>query len=235
VANEAAILAARSNKKKIEQKDFRHSIEKTLLGPERTSYLMKEKERKIVAYHEAGHAIIGHLLPELDDVHKVSIVSRGMALGYTLSLPSEDRRLIPQSKFEQEMVQLLAGRAAEKLIFNDVTTGASNDLERATTIARNMVTIFGMSELGPIKLGEREEMVFLGREMSAHKNNSEKVTAQIDDQISRLLTNAWQQALAILKKEMKTLHSMSEQLLEKETLEDEDLQAIFATLKPAVK
>lgn len=233
IVNEAAIMAAQANRKKIEQQDLRQSIEKTLLGPERTSYLMKVKERGIVAYHEAGHAIIGHVLPELDDVHKVSIVSRGMALGYTLSLPSEDRRLIPQSKFEQEIVQLLGGRAAEKLIFNEVTTGASNDLDRATTIARNMVTIFGMSELGPIKLGEREEMIFLGREMSAHKVISEQVAAAIDRQISQIIDAAWQKAQAILKKELKTLHQMAKDLLEKETLEDEDLAEIFAKLKPA--
>ena len=234
IVNEAAIMAAQANRKKIIQHDFRHSIEKILLGPERTSYLMKERERNIVAYHEAGHAIIGHVLPELDDVHKVSIVSRGMALGYTLSLPSEDRRLIPQAKFELEIVQLLGGRAVEELIFNQVTTGASNDLDRATTIARNMVTIFGMSDLGPIKLGEREEMVFLGREVSSHKVTSEKMASAIDEQISRIIDVAWQRALQLLKKELKTLHLMAKDLLEKETLEDEDLSQIFAKLKPAI-
>ncbi len=232
VVNEAAILAARGNRKKINQQDFRNSIEKTLLGPERTSYLMKEDERHIVAYHEAGHAIIGHMLDKLDPVHKVSIVSRGMALGYTLSLPTEDRRLIPQSKFEQEIVMLLGGRAAEQLIFNQVTTGASNDLERATAIARNMVTIFGMSALGPIKLGEREEMIFIGREFGAHRGNSEKLTAMIDEQISAIISAAWQKALKLLKTELKTLHAMAKDLLEKETLEDQDLAKIFATLKP---
>jgi len=232
IVNEAAILAARENRKTIDQKDFRNAIEKVMLGPERTSHIMGAKEREIVAYHEAGHAIIGHVLPELDDVHKVSIVSRGMALGFTLSLPTEDRRLIPKAKFEQEIVQLLGGRAAEQLIFNEVTTGASNDLERATAIARNMVTIFGMSELGPIKLGEREEMVFLGREMGTHRMHSEKVAAAIDDQIQTIIGRAWQQALDILKKEIKTLGEMSKLLLEKETLEDEDLRAILGTLKP---
>ncbi len=231
IVNEAAIMAAQDNRKTIEQKDFRSSIEKVMLGPERTSHIMGQKERSIVAYHEAGHAIIGHVLPELDEVHKVSIVSRGMALGFTLSLPTEDRRLIPQSKFEQEIVQLLGGRAAESLIFKDVTTGASNDLERATAIARNMVTIFGMSEIGPIKLGEREEMVFLGREMGTHRVHSEKVAAEIDDQIHEIIGRAWLKALEILKKETKVLHEMSKQLLEKETLEDEDLKKILGTLK----
>lgn len=232
VMNEAAILAARDGKKKIDQKDLRHAIDKTLLGPERTSYLMTESERKTVAYHEAGHAILGHILPELDDVHKVSIVSRGMALGYTLSLPNEDRKLIPQKKFEQEIVQLLGGRAAEQIIFNTVTTGASNDLERATAIARNMVTVFGMSRLGPIKVGEREEMVFLGREMGMHRVHSEKLAALIDEEITKIITNAWETALKLLSKELKTLKTMAEALLKEETLEDAELAAIFATLKP---
>lgn len=232
VMNEAAILTARDNRKKIEQLDLRHAIEKTLLGPERTSYLMKDKEKEIVAYHEAGHAIIGHMLPELDKVHKVSIVSRGMALGYTLSLPEEDRKLIPQQKFEQEIVQLLGGRAAEQLVFNQVTTGAANDLERATAIARNMVTIFGMSKLGPVKLGEREEAVFLGREFGVHKNNSEKLTAEIDQEISHIINVAWLQAMSLLKKEMKTLKLFAAALLDKETLEDDELHRLFSTLKP---
>jgi cell division protease FtsH len=231
IVNEAAILTARGNRKQIEQKDFRAAIEKVMLGPERTSHIMGEKEREIVAYHEAGHAIIGHVLPELDDVHKVSIVSRGMALGFTLSLPSEDRRLIPKAKFEQEIVQLLGGRAAEQLIFNEITTGASNDLERATSIARNMVTIFGMSELGPIKLGEREEMVFLGREMGTHRMHSEKVAAEIDEQIQVIIGRAWKKAQDLLKKEMVTLHEMAKLLLQKETLEDDDLRSILGTLK----
>ncbi len=232
VVNEAAILTARDNKKKISQKYLRLAIEKTLLGPERTSHIMNQREREVVAYHEAGHAIIGHVLPELDDVHKVSIVSRGMALGYTLSLPNEDRKLVSKEKFEQEIVQLLGGRAAEELIFKSVTTGASNDLERATTIARNMVTIFGMSPLGPIKMGEREEMVFLGRELGVHKNNSEELAAKIDQEIFRVVDQAWKQALTLLKKHRKTLDKMAKALLEQETLEDGELSAIFGSLKP---
>ncbi len=231
IVNEAAILAARDNRKQIEQRDFRDSIEKVMLGPERASHIMGVEERKIVAYHEAGHAIIGHVLPELDDVHKVSIVSRGMALGFTLSLPNEDRRLIPAAKFRQEIVQLLGGRAAEQLIFNEITTGASNDLERASSIARNMVTIYGMSELGPLKLGEREEMVFLGREMGMHRTHSEKLASEIDDQISKIVHSAWAQALKLLKGELSVLHKMANLLLEKETLEDEDLRNILGTLK----
>ena len=230
VANEAAILAARDNKAIIDQKDFRRSIEKVILGPERLSHLMGDKEREIVAYHEAGHAIIGASLSELDIVHKVSIVSRGMALGYTLSLPEEEKRLISKSKFEQEIAQLLAGRAAEKLVLNEITTGASNDLDRATRIARDMVTVFGMSELGPIKYGEQEEMVFLGREMGLHKTLSDATTAKIDAQITIIIDNAWNLATSILKRELKTLKKMAKVLLDKETLEDDDLALILTTL-----
>ena len=231
IANEAAILAARENKKKITQQHLRSSIEKNMLGPERTSHLMNKHEREIVAYHESGHAIIGHILPELDDIHKVSIISRGMALGYTLSLPSEDRKLISKEKFEQEIVQLLGGRAAEEIVFKSITTGAGNDLERATTIARNMVTIFGMSKLGPIKMGEREELVFLGRELGIHKSPSEKLASQIDDEISSIIDNAWKKALKILNKYREKLNEMSKYLLENETLEDDALKSIFASLK----
>ncbi|HUD20881.1 MAG TPA: ATP-dependent zinc metalloprotease FtsH [Candidatus Saccharimonadales bacterium] len=231
VLNEAAILTARDSRKKIEQKDLRSAIEKTLMGPERSNYLMQDKDRKIVAYHEAGHAIIGHLCQELDAIHKVSIVSRGLALGYTMSLPEEDRRLVPQKRFEQEVVQLLGGRAAEELIFKEVTTGASNDMDRATTIARNMVTVFGMSKMGPVKYAEREEMVFLGRELGAHKVLSEKFAAQIDEAISSIVETAWKKALFILKKHRKTLEKMANALLEQETLEDAQLAKIFATLK----
>ena len=231
IANEAAILAARENKKKITQQHLRSSIEKNMLGPERTSHLMNKHEREIVSYHESGHAIIGHILPELDDIHKVSIISRGMALGYTLSLPSEDRKLISKEKFEQEIVQLLGGRAAEEIVFKSITTGAGNDLERATTIARNMVTIFGMSKLGPIKMGEREELVFLGRELGIHKSPSEKLASQIDGEISSIIDNAWKKALKILNKYREKLNEMSKYLLENETLEDDALKSIFASLK----
>lgn len=230
VVNEAAILAARDERKTIEQKDFRNSIEKVLLGPERASHLMGEKERNIVAYHEAGHAIVGHLLSEVDTVHKVSIISRGTALGFTWSLPKEDNKLTSKSQFEHEIATLLAGRAAEKLIFNEITTGASNDLDRASAIARSMVTVYGMSELGPVKLGENEEMVFLGREMGTHRAHSEKIAARIDEEISRLIDDGWKTAQKLLAKEIKTLHRMAKELLEKETLVDEDLHAIFATL-----
>ena len=233
VANEAAILAAREGHKKIDQNDFRNSIEKVFLGPERTSHLMKDKEREIVAYHEAGHAIVGHTLSEVDTVHKVSIISRGHALGFTWSLPKEDNKLTSKSQFEHEIASLLGGRAAEKLIFNEITTGAANDLDRATAIARDMVTIYGMSDLGPIKLGENDEMVFLGREMGMHKVHSEKFAAKVDEEISRLIDSGWQKALSILKKEVKALRLMAKELLEKETLADDDLQAVFATLAGA--
>lgn len=230
VVNEAAIFAARENKKKIEQREMRSAIEKVIIGPERTSHVMGEKERRIVAYHEAGHAIIGHALHEDDMVHKVSIVSRGMALGYTLSLPNEDRRLISRSHFINEITTLLGGRAAEELIFKDVTTGASNDLERATSIARNMVTVYGMSPLGPIKMGEREEMVFLGRDMGMHKQHSEQLSAKIDSEISRIIEGCWESSKQLLKKYNHVLEAMSVRLLEVETLEDDELNQFFAMI-----
>jgi len=232
IVNEAAIFAARQNQKTINQSNFRQSLEKVMLGPERSGRVLTEKERKIVAYHEAGHAIIGHILPECDEVHKVSIVSRGMALGFTLSLPQEERRLISKTKFIQEITQLLDGRAAEQLIFGEITTGAHNDLDRATSIARNMVMVYGMSEIGPIKLGEREEMVFLGRELGMHRANSEVLSAKIDSEISGIINQAWQKALEILKAELKVLHQFAEELLKEEILEDDDLKRILGQLKP---
>jgi cell division protease FtsH len=166
----------------------------------------------------------------VDIVHKVSIISRGTALGFTWSLPKEDNKLTSKSQFEHEIATLLAGRAAEKLIFNEITTGASNDLDRASAIARGMVTIYGMSELGPVKLGENEEMVFLGREMGTHRAHSEKIAARIDEEIGRLIDEGWKTAQKLLAKEIKALHRMAKELLEKETLVDDDLHAIFATL-----
>jgi len=235
IANEAAILAARNNRKQLRQQDLRFAIEKVMLGPERDSHLLRSKEREIVAYHEAGHAILAHFSSELDELQKVSLVSRGMALGYTLSLPIEDTRLIPQHQFEQEIAELLAGRAAEQLIFNEVTTGSSNDLERATTIARNMVTVYGMSELGPVKFAERDELVFLGREMSQHKVTSEKIAALIDEQVNKIIDRNWQKTCQILKKNATKLRQLAVALLEKEVLEKEQILEILGPKNPTSK
>ncbi|MCL5794939.1 MAG: ATP-dependent zinc metalloprotease FtsH [Patescibacteria group bacterium] len=227
IVNEAAILAARNNKKEIIQHDFDEAIEKVMIGPEKKSRLLSDKEKKISAYHESGHAIIGNLLPNCDPIHKVSIVSRGMALGYTWSLPEEDKHLYSQSKFNDEISQLLGGWAAEKIIFGETTTGAQNDLKRATRIARDMVTIYGMSNLGPIALGEREELVFLGKELGEHKTYSEKVAAQIDEEISRLIETNKLRALDILKKNKRILDNLANKLLKEETIETKEFKKLF--------
>ncbi|NLE76232.1 MAG: ATP-dependent zinc metalloprotease FtsH, partial [Chloroflexi bacterium] len=181
LVNEAALLAARRNKKSIGMAEFQEAVERVMAGPERRSRLLSPDEKEIVAYHEAGHALVMQLLPEGDPVHKVSIVSRGMALGYTVPLPEEDRYLHSRSRFQGELVGLLGGRAAEELVFQDVTTGAASDLERVTRLARKMVTEYGMSErLGPLTFGHKEELVFLGREIGEQRNYSEEVAQEID-------------------------------------------------------
>lgn len=227
IVNEAAILAARHNQKEITQSNFDESIEKVMIGPEKKSRLLSDKEKQISAYHESGHAIIGNLLPNCDPIHKISIVSRGMALGYTWSLPEEDKHLYSQSKFADEISQLLGGWASEKIIFGETTTGAQNDLKRATRIARDMVTIYGMSNLGPIALGEREEMVFLGKELGEHKTYSEEVAAQIDKEIARLIETNKIRALDILKKNKKILDTLASKLLKEETVEAKEFDKLF--------
>lgn len=227
--NEAAILTARDDRKQIEKRDLDHAIEKVLLGPERRSRILSEEETKVTAYHEAGHAIVGHVLPHADPIHKVSIISRGSALGYTWSRPDEDRLLTRKSKFEADIAQLLGGRVAEELIFGEVSTGAHNDLQKASKIARNMVTVYGMSdELGPVVLGEREEMVFLGRELGERRNYSEQVASRIDAEVSKIIEHGRQTATEVLKKHRKTLDAMAEALLKNETLEGEEFEKLFA-------
>lgn len=228
VVNEAAILAARASEKKIRQTRFNEAIEKVMLGPERKSRILTEKEKKITAYHEAGHAIAGKLLSTNSDIHKISIVSRGSALGFTWSLPQEDRKLVAKSVFEEELAQLLSGRATEHLIFKETTTGASNDLKQATKIARDMVKVYGMSDkLGPIALGEREEMVFLGKEIGEHNNYSEKIASQIDEEVNKIILSADKRAREILVKNRIFLDKIANLLLEKETIEGEEFDRLF--------
>jgi cell division protease FtsH len=221
IVNEAAILAAKNDKDKITQLDIQHSIEKILLGPEKKSRVLLDQEKKITAFHEAGHAIVGHILPGCEDVHKVSIISRGRALGYTWSLPKEDIHLYSKSKFEDQIAQLLAGRAAEKLTFGETTTGAENDMKQASKLARNMVTVYGMSDkIGPQTLGEREELVFLGRELGEHKNYSEKVAAIIDDEVTRIIRDGETKAEQVLTKKKLILKNIAEKLLKDETIDE---------------
>ncbi len=227
VLNEAAILAARHNNKIVSQTDIFQSIEKVMLGPERRSHLMNSKEREVTAYHEGGHALVAHSLPGADPVHKISIISRGRAAGYTMKLPIEDKKLHTRSSFIDELAVLLGGFTAEKLVMGDVTTGASDDLRRATEMARELVTRYGMSEeLGPRTFGNAEEMVFLGREIHEQRDYSEKTAERIDEAVSRLIQEASDTAKRILTEKRGILNVIAKTLLEKETLEKEEFEQV---------
>ncbi len=228
LVNEAAILAARGNKKVINQPDFEEAIERVIAGPERKSRLISEEEKKIVAYHEAGHAVIMNAIPEANPVQKVSIIARGMMGGYTLSLPEEDRTLMSRKKMQADLVGLLGGRVAEELVFDDITSGASNDIERVTQLARQMVTRLGMSdELGPMVYGQKEELIFLGREISEQRDYSEAVAQKIDAEVRRVVDGAYRQAKELLTTYRKELDSVAEKLLEVETLSRNEFEKIF--------
>ena len=227
--NESAIRAARRNDSKVLQEDVLDSIEKVLLGPERKSFIMSKEEKKITAYHEAGHALIAHLLPNSDPVHKVSIISRGSAGGYTLKLPSEDRRLHKRGEFIDDMAVMLGGFISEKETFGDVTTGASDDLRKCTGLARELVTRYGMSEtLGPRVFGDHQEMVFLGKEIHEQRNYSEKTAEAIDAEVEKLVNSAMQTARDIIRKEKLSLDKIAKKLLEEETIEKEAFEALLA-------
>lgn len=235
LVNEAALLASRKGKKLITMEEFEASIDRVIAGPEKKSRIMNEKEKEIVAYHESGHALVAKLLPNCDPVHKVSIIPRGSAaLGYTLQLPSEDRYLVSKAELMERLSVLLAGRVAEELIFKDITTGAQNDLERATKIARQMVTEFGMSEsLGPITLGRKEHQVFLGRDIAEDRNYSDEVAFQIDKEVEKIISSAYNRAKELLEKNKRKLKKIAASLLEKETLEREELDELLKGVKLA--
>ena len=233
LVNEAAILAARRNKKSIGQSEFEESIERVIAGPERKSRLISSEEKRIVAYHEAGHAVVMNALPEADPVQKVSIIARGMAAGYTIALPMDDRTLMPRKKLLAEMVGLLGGRAAEEIVFDDITSGASNDIERVTQLARNMVTRLGMSnELGPMVYGQKEELIFLGREISEQRDYSESIAEKIDKEIRSLVNEAYTQAKVLLGKYRNELDAVANRLLEVETLSRDEFEKIFPSPVP---
>lgn len=227
VANEAALLAARQNQKQIYQKEFLESIEKVLLGPERKSHILSKKEKEIAAFHEAGHALVSSFLPETEPVRKISIISRGMAAGYTLQMPSEEKKMKNKTQFLSEVATLLGGYTAEKIKFGEMTTGASNDLSRASDIARKLVKEFGMSPLGPIAFGEKEEMVFLGKEISEQRNYSEKVAEKIDKEVETIIKQGQKNAETILKKHKALLDKLAKNLIEKETIEREEFEKII--------
>ena len=228
LVNEAAILAARRTKKLIGPDEFSESIDRVTAGPERRSRVISEHEKEVTAYHEAGHALVAHVLPDADPVAKVTIVARGQAGGYTKTVPEEDRNLITSNQLEARLAMAMGGRAAEELIFGEITTGASNDLEQATNIARMMVTRFGMSKkLGPRTFGKRDELVFLGREISEQRDYSDSVAEQIDDEVQSLIGGAYDTAMRILKEYRPNLDRVSEYLLENETIEGENFADIF--------
>jgi len=227
LVNEAAILAARRGKKIVEDDELRVSIEKVILGPERKSKILNVKEKEITAYHEAGHALIASNLKNADPVQKVSIISRGQAAGYTLNVPQEDKRLYSRAYFIDELAVLLGGYVSEKIVFGDMTTGASNDLERATDTARKLVTRYGMSKLGPRTFGRKEELVFLGKEMSEEKNYSEATAKEIDIEVSRFIDDAYKTAEKIIAEKKETLERIAKTLLEKETLEQEEFNELI--------
>lgn len=233
LVNEAAILAARRNRRSVGMSEFQEAIERVIAGPERRSRLITADEKEIVAYHEAGHAIAMHFLPHHDPVHKVTIVPRGMAGGYTLSLPDEESHLVTKGKFKEQLVALLGGRVAEEIRFGDITTGASNDLERVSKMTRAMVTQWGMSDkLGPIRYGESEELVFLGREISERRNYSDRVAQQIDEEVHRLVDEAHDRCHQILSANWDKLELVTEYLLEVETITAEEFEAIIRGENP---
>ncbi|MGB9743277.1 MAG: ATP-dependent zinc metalloprotease FtsH [Minisyncoccales bacterium] len=231
VVNEAAILAARRNKQQIFQTEFLESIEKVLLGPERKSYVLSKKEKEVAAFHEAGHALVAASLPQAEPVRKISIIARGMAAGYTIKMPKEEKRMKTKSEFLAEIAILLGGYCAEKLKFGEITTGAGNDLEKASELARKLVKEYGMSSLGPISFGEKEELIFLGKEISEQRNYSEKMATLIDEEVEKIIKNAEKQAQQILTKRKKLLEKIAQTLIEKETIEKEEFENLIKSNK----
>jgi cell division protease FtsH len=233
LVNEAAILAARRNKKTIGRRELYEAIDRVVAGPERKSRRISEREKLMTAYHEAGHALVARMLPHADPVHKVSIVARGMMGGYTRVLPEEDRFFWTKKQFEAQLAVFMAGLMAEDLVFQEVSTGAANDIERATTLARRMVTEFGMSErLGPLAFGRKEELVFLGREIAEQRNYSDQVAYEIDQEVRRLIDQAYQTAKQILLDHMDKLEKIATLLVEKETLDGHEIEALFDEPRP---
>ncbi|HMQ27548.1 MAG TPA: AAA family ATPase, partial [Acidimicrobiales bacterium] len=229
--NEAALLSARRGGERIDMKILSDAMDRVIAGAERKNRVMSDKEKQVIAYHESGHALVGHVLPNTDPIHKVSIIARGRALGWTLALPTEDKYLMTSSELRDQLAMLLGGRTAEELIFGDPTTGASDDIERATQIATAMVTEYGMSDaLGPRRLGHRNQEVFLGKEVGHEPNYSDQVATDIDAEVRRLLDQAHEEAAEILTLHRATLDRMAESLMEHETLDEDMLNELFAEL-----
>ena len=228
VLNEAALLAARRNKNEIGMAEIEDAMIKVTMGPEKKSRVRSEKENKLVAFHEAGHAVVSRFLPTQDNIHQISIVPRGMAGGYTMYKPDEDKNFMSKSEMEETIISLLGGRVAESLALGDISTGASNDIERATKIAREMVTKYGMSErIGTITFGSDQQEVFLGRDFAQTKNFSEETANVIDEEVKRIIDKAYNTAKQILSTNMDKLTAVAQRLLEKEKIDGEEFEAIF--------
>jgi cell division protease FtsH len=233
LVNEAAILAARRNKKTIGMNEFSEALERIVAGPERKSRLISEEEKQIIAYHEGGHAIVQRILPKCDPVAKVTVISRGMALGYTMALPMEDRYLQSKTEFEDKIAGLLGGNVAERIVFGDTTTGASNDIEKATDLARRMVTEFGMSDkLGPLSFGKRDEMVFLGRSMGESRDYSDDIARLIDEEVRAIIDRAYDRATEVLTTHRARLDRLAEKLIAEESVDAEGFATLFTDLPP---
>jgi len=229
LVNEAALLAARRNKKKIMMSEMDEAIERVIAGPQRRSRILGPKEREIAAYHEGGHALLGKLLPNADPPHKVTILPRGMALGYVISAPPEDKYTYTRTELLDRITAMLGGRVAEELVFHEVTTGAQNDFEQATELARKMVTEFGMSEkLGPLSLGRRHGPVFLGRDLVETRNYSEEIAYEIDKEVRRIIDECYQRARDALLGARERLNRLAKALLERESLEGEQIEKVLA-------
>ena len=236
LVNEAAILAARRNKKAVSMTEFQEAGEKMMMGPERRSRVVSESEKEIVAYHEAGHALIARMTPGADPVQKVTIIARGMTGGYTLLLPEDDRELISKSRFMAHLAVSLGGRVAEEVVFGDITTGARQDLENVSRMARAMITQYGMSEkLGPLTFGEKEELVFLGKEIGEQRNYSEEVAQLIDEEVKNVINQAYHYAQDVITRYRNKLKTIAEMLREEETLDADKFESIFADLPPQSK
>ncbi|MBN2462295.1 MAG: ATP-dependent zinc metalloprotease FtsH, partial [Dehalococcoidia bacterium] len=232
--NEGAILAARRDRKDVGMKELEDSIDRVIAGPEKKGRIISQKEKEIIAYHETGHAVAAKMLPNADPVHKISIVARGMMGGWTRFLPTEDRHLWTHTQFEDRLAVSLAGRAAEEIIFGEVTTGAQNDLEQSTGLARKMVTEYGMSEkLGPRTFGKREELVFLGREIHEQRNYGDKVADEIDKEVDALIKHAYDTARKILSENKERLKLIAERLIAKETIEEAEFEALLKEPLPS--
>ncbi len=228
LVNEAALLAARAGKREIGQEELEEGIMRVIAGPEKKSKVMGEHERKVIAFHEMGHALVGHFLEHADPVHKISVVSRGQALGYMISMPEEDKHLTSRSELAEQMAVTLGGRAAEELVFGEITTGASNDLEKVTSTAKSMVMRYGMSDkLGPRVFGHDQSQPFLGRDFSNQADYSDEIAREIDDEIRRIVETAHSTATRVLEEHKEQLYSIADILMRRETIERDEFIALL--------